>query len=478
LKLARLEVLSKDELLIIHQSSLEILSKIGISVSSESAIKLLQSAGCSVDFKTNIVKIPEQVLNEAIERAPSSITLYDRDLRAPCYLGGDNTYAWSGNVGTFVLTSGSGERRPAIVQDVAQFARLADALENIQVVGVQVVPQDVKGPAGEVLAAREMFANTSKHIFVCHSEPSVARTQFDMARAVLQGKELAKYPIMTSLVDPTSPLSWNRGSVEALIENAKAGVPCIIASCPISGGTAPTSLAGTLVVQNAEILSGVLISQLENPGTPVIYGTAAVIMDMHQGSAVIGTPETVLLRIAVAQLGRFYNLPTESIGPDSDSHCMDEQNAWEKMITASAVISSRANILMNAGMFASGLTVSYEQLVIDNEILGYLFHLRNGIEVTPETLAIKHIQETGPGGHFLRGDLQFAWRRLEEEYWMPDISCRMAYNTWINRGGRESMASARERTHQILEKHRPAELNSATNRRLEEIAAAFKGATS
>ncbi len=440
-------------------------------------MKLLAGAGCTVDFNNRIVRIPQQVLEESIKKPPSNIRLYDRDLTASMDIGDDNTYAWSGNVGTFVLKSDSGERRPANVRDVAEFARLADALDNIHVVGVQVVPQDVKGPRGEILATREMLANTSKHIFLCHSDPIVAQTQFKMAEAVLKGQDLAEFPIMTSLIDPTTPLCWDRGPVEALIENARARVPCIIASCPISGGTSPMSMAGTMVVLNAEILSGVLISQLVSPGCPVIYGAAPVMMDMHQGRAVIGTPETVALRVAIAQLGRFYRLPTMSIGPDSDSHCLDEQNAWEKMMTATAVICSQAHILMNAGMFASGLTVSHEQLVVDNEILGFLYHLRKGIEVTPETLATTNIQAVGPGGHFLSKDLHFAKRRLKEEYWVPSISCRSDYDAWVGKGAKNSLAMAREKAHKILENHRVAELDADAKRFLDGIATNFKPMT-
>ena len=145
-------------------------------------------------------------------------------------------------------------------------------------------------------------------------------------------------------------------------------------------------------------------------------------------------------------------------------------------MTAAAVICSQANILMNAGMFASGLTVSHEQLVIDNEILGFLYHLRKGIEVTPETLAIKNIQ-AGLGGNFLHGDLQFARRRLKKEYWTPDISCRLDYDRWVGSGTRNSMVIAKERVHKILENHKSVDLDANTKKSLDEIVADFKQAT-
>jgi trimethylamine--corrinoid protein Co-methyltransferase len=435
---------------------------------------MLEEAGCTVDHEKSLVRIPRHLIENVLKWAPSKIALFDRDGRSSLDHGGDNTYSWSGNVGTYVLTSESGGRRPATVEDVGKFARLADALENISVVGVQAVPQDVRGSLGEVVSAHVVFANTSKHVFFCQTDATVATAEFEMARTILAGKELAKYPIMTSLVDPTTPLSWDKGPVEALIENARARVPCIIASCPTSGGTAPISMAGTLVVQNAEILSGVLISQLASRGAPVIYGTASLILDMRQGRAVLGTPETVALRVAVTQLGRSHNLPTQTIAPDSDSHCLDEQNAWEKIMTAAAALNSGANILMNSGMLASGLTVSYEQLVVDNEILGWLFHLRKGIEVTPETLDIEHIAQAGPGGHFLRGDLHFATNRLRTEYWTPGISCRSAYDKWTKNGARNVVRVATEKANEILQRHEPTRLGSDTDRELDRIVEDFK----
>lgn len=474
MKLSRLEVLSRDEISKIHESSLEVLWKVGVAVRTDRVLKMLEEAGCTADYEKSLVRIPRQLMENVLKWAPSNVALFDRDSKSSLDHGGDNTYSWSGNVGTYVLTSESGERRPATVEDVGKFARLADALENIHVVGVQAVPQDVRGSLGEVVSAHAAFANTSKHVFFCQTDATVATAEIEMAKAILAGKELARYPIMTSLVDPTTPLSWDRGPVEALIENARARVPCIIASCPTSGGTAPISMAGTLVVQNAEILSGVLISQLANRGAPVMYGTASLILDMRWGRAVLGSPETVALRVAVTQLGRSYNLPTQTIAPDSDSHCLDEQNAWEKMMTAASAMSSGANVLMNSGMLASGLTVSYEQLVVDNEILGWLYHLRKGIEVTPETLGIEHIAEAGPGGHFLRGDLHFATKRLRTEYWTPEISCRSAYDKWTKNGTKNVVRVAAEKAHGILQRHEPIRLGGETERELDRIVENFK----
>ncbi|MEM2843738.1 MAG: trimethylamine methyltransferase family protein [Candidatus Bathyarchaeia archaeon] len=472
--MTKLEVLSHDEILKIHEASMNVLYNIGIIIKSDKALKLLEGAGATVDYKRNLVRIPEYLLKEALTHAPSNIVVYDRDRKNTLNLGDDNTYAWSGYCATYILTLDLCERRMATLDDLAKFTRLADALENIHVVGMQVVPQDVPYKYADVKAAQIMFNNTSKHIFLRQSDPTVTRIQFKLAQTILGENELIRYPIMTSLVDPTTPLVWGREAAEILMENSRFGTPCIIASCPVSGGTTPITLAGTLVIQNAEILSGILIAQLIRKRAPVIYGGAPVILDPYEGTAVIGTPETVILRIAMVQLGKFYNLPTQSIGPDSDSHCLDEQNAWEKIITAAATINSRANIVLNSGMFASGLTASYEQLVIDNEILGYLFQLNKEIEVSPETLALEQIKKVGPGGSFLGIDLNYSLKHLKTEYWIPKISCRMSYRKWSEKIGKEITKIAKEKVNEILQTHQPAELQPEIQERLTQIVKTYE----
>jgi trimethylamine--corrinoid protein Co-methyltransferase len=472
-ELQALAALSREEIQEIHESSLSVLSKVGVSVKSDTALKLLEEGGATVDCQKSLAKIPVHLLEEVVKWAPSNIMLYDRDRKGSLNHGGNNSYVWSGNHGTYVTTSGSGKRRIATLDDVAKFARLADALDNVHVVGIQAIPQDVPRECADLKSAEVMFNNTSKHVFFNQSEVTVSAATIELAQAVLGGEELEKYPIMTSLVDPTTPLVWGKDAVEILIDSSKKGVPCIVASCPTTGGTAPITMAGTLVVQNAEILSGILISQLARRGAPVIYGTASMILDMREGTAALSTPEAVALRIAITQLGKFYNLPTEAIGPDSDSHCLDEQNAWEKIMTAAAAIFSRANIVMNAGMFASGYTVGYEQLTIDNEILGWLLHLRRGIEVAQDTLAVEQIERVGPAGHFLGVDSRFTLNRLKTEYWMPKISSRESYAKWLRKGARDAVGSAREETEKILKTHKPVALDPETRKDLARIVKKF-----
>ncbi|GAH28474.1 unnamed protein product, partial [marine sediment metagenome] len=201
-------------------------------------------------------------------------------------------------------------------------------------------------------------------------------------------------------------------------------------------GDFPGNLAGVLTVHNAEVLSGIVISQLVRKGTPVVYGSAWTTFDMRQANVVIGAPETALMRIAGAQLARFYHIPSHTIGPDSDSHCLDEQNAWEKFLTLHSAFTSGVNLVVNAGMFATGLTVSFEQLVLDNEMAGIVYRLVEGIEISPQTIALGVIKRVGPKGNFLEEPHTLKYLR-SSEHWEPKLSSRCVYEKWIEDGGKD-----------------------------------------
>ena len=264
---------------------------------------------------------------------------------------------------------------------------------------------------------------------------------------------------------------WEKNAVEALIETAKNGVPILLLPQPITGVTSPITIAGTMVIHNAQNLSGLVISQLAKRGSPFIYACAATTFDMREATPTIGSPESVLMRIASVQLADFYKLPSHSTSPDTDAHCHDEQNAWERIMTTQAAMMSGADMIINPGMFATGLTVSYEQLVIDDEIVGYTYRLAKGVEVNPETIAADLIKRVGPTASFLKE--AHTLRNLKVEHWMPSISCRSTHARWSQRGRKDVVTVAREKAQKILREHQPNRLSEETLRRLSQITAKF-----
>jgi len=292
-----------------------------------------------------------------------------------------------------------------------------------------------------------------------------------MAKVVTGDERLDRAPVLSCEFSPTSPLMWERNAVKALMETARNGVPILGGSQPITGVTSPITIAGTMVIHNAQSLSGLVISQLAKKGVPFIYACAATTFDMPEATLIIGSHESVLMRIASVQLADFYGLPSHSTSPDTDAHCHDEQNAWERIMTTQAAITSGVDMIINLGMFATGLTVSYEQLVIDDEILGYICRMAKGIEVNPETVATELIKRAGPTASFLKE--AHTLRNLKREHWIPSVSCRSAYARWSRSGRKDVVMVAREKAEKILRDHRPKKLNEEVLRRLSEITIEF-----
>lgn len=473
MRLTTLEVLSENELRRIHAASLRLLAETGMKIHSRRALELLGDFGAVVDLERESVKIPEAMVEDALRSVPSKITLYDRDQESTIVLGEGQSYAASGHNAIFVLDGETGERRSATKKDVADFACLSDALENISVVGIQAMPQDVQPEVSLLHAVDAAFNNSTKHLYFSPESANVTKAVFEIARAVCRKEDLSSRPILTCQLSPTSPLTWEGGAAEALMETAQAGVPCSLLPQPFSGVTAPITLAGTLTVHNAEALSGIVITQLMRKGTPLIYGSAWTTFDMREANVLIGSPEAGLMRIAGAQLAKFYHMPSHTISPDSDAHCHDEQNAWERLFTSLCALSSGIDLIVNAGMFATGLTVSFEQLVLDNEMLGILFRSLRGIKVEPETIATEVIEKVGPGGNFLTEGHTLQHLR-GDEHWRTEISNRCGYDQWVERGTPDVVSNARRKVQHILKIHKPKELPKDVQQQIAEIIRDFE----
>jgi trimethylamine--corrinoid protein Co-methyltransferase len=449
-----------------------------MKIDSQETLALLKAEGAIVDFGKKVAKIPENLVKEALKASPrpSEVILYDRSRKPSMKLGTGFTYALSGFDATYVYDVKLGERRPATRKDVADFSKLADALPNIHGVATQAIPQDVPQQSAELHAAEVMFSNTTKPLVFCPTSAEMARAVFEMAKVATGKEQLERAPMLGCEFSPTNPLMWEKNAVEALIETAKNSVPILLLPQPITGVTSPITIAGTMVIHNAQNLSGLVISQLAKRGSPFIYACAATTFDMREATPIIGSPESVLMRIASVQLADFYKLPSHSTSPDTDAHCHDEQNAWERIMTTQAAMMSGADMIINPGMFATGLTVSYEQLVIDDEILGYIYRLAKGIEVNPQTIATDLIKRVGPTASFLKE--AHTLRNLKLEHWMPSVSCRSTHARWSQRGRKDVVTVAKEKAEKILREHQPDRLDQETLQRLNRITAKFDEAQS
>ena len=459
------QVLSDREISKIHAASLQILEHTGVNILNEEILELMESAGAAVERSEKIAKIPAALVEEAIPKAPSTITLYGGDGREPFTIGEGITRSASGFDATFIQDYGSVERRPITKAEVGIFARLADRLQDIDIVGVQGIPQDVPQDKTEAYAVQMLLRNTSKHILVAPGTGRSARAMLKMVKMVAGSDDIGKRPILSVHISPSAPLRWTPAACDVIHEVVSEGIPFYILPAPIAGATSPVTLAGHLVQHNCQILSGLLIAQLMREGHPVVYCNAHTLFNMREGNSVIATPETLLLRFAGAQMARHYNMPSHSIGFDTDAHVIDQQGMWEKSLSAMACITAGIDVMVNLGMYSTGLTVSYESLIIDHEVFSKLRRFQRGIEVTDEHLAVDLMEKIGTWGSYL-GE-EHTLRHFKSENWYPDISCRKLFERWIEDGAEEMLAVAHKKAESILSEPAKSYIDEALMKKLD-----------
>ena len=306
-----LPLLSDDELEEIHRATLEILEYTGVFIASDEALEIFESGGAWVDRETNIVRLPQYVVEDAIRSAPSKLFLAGRDPKNDIVLEGNRVGFTTFGEGVLVKDIETGELRKPTKQDVCDAARLADALSEVDVyeraVGAHDVPQEV----GQIHNAEATFNNTSKHVFMGPFDGYQLDKIVEMATLIAGGKEaLLKRPLITFITCPVSPLKLVQDTCEVIIGAARSGMAVNILSMAMSGGSSPVTLAGTLVNHNAEVLAGLTLSQLTRKGAKVIYGSSTTAMDLKLASASVGSPECGMINAMVAALSRYYLLPS------------------------------------------------------------------------------------------------------------------------------------------------------------------------
>jgi len=310
-----IDILNHEELLDIHRASLEVLWHTGVYVQEQAAIDVFARAGAVVNDKTKVVRIPPQVVEAAIESAPRKIVLRGREPKHDAVIEGRRvTFTNFGDAVT-ITDPYTGEHRETTKDDMAKLARVIDTLDIITIMEEMAAPHDVPPDVASLHAYEALVLNSSKHINIGPLEAKTAEQVIAMATAVQKAcrPDLPEGPgnlPISFLTCPVSPLRLVDSTCEIIMTAAKHSLPCNILSMAMSGGSAPVHLAGTLVSHNAEVLSGLTLAQLVNPGTPIIYGSSTTSLDLKTASATVGSPELALISASVASLARFYQLPS------------------------------------------------------------------------------------------------------------------------------------------------------------------------
>lgn len=461
---AKLTVLSRDEMETIHGATLDLLEHVGVVVREPRAMRLLADAGASREGESDRVLIPVGLIEEAVAKVPKTWTWYARESKNNLVVGGGGrTRLGPGSACTSIVDFETGKARAPTVKDADAMVRLMDALEYVDInyTPVSVREDDVPARYQEVATLVRDLRNTSKVPVGPSYDGVMAKDGLEIAKILAGDPEaVRKRPMIAGYCDPISPLVHDRMMTETLMEYAAMGQPVFITSLDLAGASAPATLAGTLLQQNAEILSGLLIAFLVNRDAKLICGSVSGAMDMRAGNAALGGPEFGLLSIASAQMSHFYGLPC-STGGQSDSKIHDAQASLEKATSLLASVLAGADFVdLFFGSYEGFNTTSLEQVVIDHDLAGFAFRYEQGIDVNEETLSLNLLREVGPGGNFLRGKkaLEHAMKWSKREHYTPFVIDRRSRFSWESAGGKTLLEEAHERVKKILSSHEPAPL--------------------
>jgi trimethylamine--corrinoid protein Co-methyltransferase len=459
-------VLSDDQLRKLHRGALEVLRRTGVRFHHQGALEMLEDAGAFVS-DGNLVKFPARLVEEAIASVPERVVMCDRDGEPAMYLEGQNVYFGTGSdcLNTFDLETH--EHRKFTRDDLIDAYHLCDALPNIDFVMSVGIPADVDPDLTYDVQMALMLEHTTKPLVFVTNDLASCQRAIDMAAAVAGGYEaLREQQHILLYSEPSSPLQQSDTAVDKLLLMAEHELPVVHSPGPLMGGTAPITIAGGLVMSLAEILSGLVVHQMTNPGAPFVFGAGLHHMDMKSTQICYGGPEFQLTKAAIAQLGRWYGMPTWGYAGCSDAKVLDEQAAAEAMLSVLMAKLTGANLIHDVGYMESGLTTSFEMIVLADELIAMSNSLVGGIEVSDETLMLDELHEVGPGGHFLNTDATMA---RFHDFWYPELMSREIRETWLERGGTTLGERLNEKARTIIKEHRPEPLPSDKKQKVEEI---------
>lgn len=429
----------------IHAHSLRLLTEVGVRVDSDALCNLLRGHGLPV--QDTVVRVPKEVVESALKSAPRGFSLYGRNGQELPLLPGQRHPQTYQN-GLKVLDYGARDLRTATNEDLLNFVRLGDALPEVQINCPVCWPQDVPQNEQALHAVATLMANTTKHNRGSPHNLEEVQIWVELAQIASGNVALQQRPTVHFGISPTSPLQLDRDTADVLMYLAQQGLPFCVTACPMAGATSPVTLAGTLMLANAEHLFILTVSQLIREGTPIIIGGAAGLIDMRTGGLSYGCPERHLILGASIELANHYHLPHHSPAGSVDSWHPDIQSGAEKMLTWVTRLLKGAILGIAFGSLHTGSAVSLEQMVIDADLLKTAERVFLGLRVDDDTLAFEAIRRVGPGGDFLMDEHTLRWMRTGEHY----------HSDLVNREGprgADMVTRAHDKVQRLLSSHQP-----------------------
>jgi trimethylamine--corrinoid protein Co-methyltransferase len=450
-KRPKLDMLSESFIDQIVSEAMDVLGKTGVLVENDEALRLLADAGCACKGRTVLFK--ESLVEESLKTTPHSIKVYDRSGDLAMILEGDAVHFDPGSGALTILDPVTLEERGPVTKDLIRFAALTDALPNIAAQSTEMISTDV--PKG-------MQDRYRLYIGLQFSKKPVVTGTFVLGSfeimkdmlVVVRGSERALREKPLAIFDccPSPPLKWSNLTCQDLIDASKAGIPAELVSMPLTGATSPVTLAGALVQLTAENLSGIVIHQLAQSGSPIIFGGSPSAFDMRKGTPPMGAVETMMIDAAHVQIGKHLGLPTHAYMGLSDAKIVDGQAGLETGMGALVAALAGANVISGPGMLDFESCQSLEKLVLDNEICGMALRLVRGIEARGDRLGGDLYGDIYDGTHFLTS--QETLRCFREELYRPgSVIDRDTYDIWKSQGKKSAWDRACEEVERIVSSH-------------------------
>lgn len=453
----RFELLDPDLIARVIDEALQLLREPGIKVEEPEAIALLVAGGAAADGER--VRIPEPMVRRALDTAPASFDLFDRAGRPAVRYGQGIVHFDPGSSGVAVLDPDTLDTRQSQAADLARLIRVADALPAYDAVSTAVVCHDVPTGIGDLYRLFVVLLHSSKPVVTGAFSPRGSGVMLDLLALDAGGRAaLAERPRAVFDVCPSPPLTWSEFACRNVMDLARAHVPAELISMPLAGVASPVTLIGSIVQHAAETLAGVVLHQLAEAGSPIVWGGAPTIVDMRTGSTPMGAIETALIDAGYAGVGKSLGLPVHGYLGATDAKVVDAQAGLETGMTALVGGLAGIDMISGAGMLDFLLAQSTEKLVIDADVIGMVQRLLRGIGTPTDTLATEFFAAAGPDGRFL--ELEDTRRLFRGEQFLPSkVIDRNSRRAWLDAGGQDAFARARVRADELVAGHRLPELD-------------------
>jgi trimethylamine--corrinoid protein Co-methyltransferase len=429
---------------------MDILENTGIGFHHAGAIELFKKNGFRID--NSRVFISEKDVIQALESVPERFRIHSRNPMRSVWVGGDN-YVLLPTGGAPNITKPDGQQRPATLSDFQTCCKLVQTSTQLDMAdSLMVQPNDLPPLAAHLDLLLNTIVMCDKPFLAGFDSRSNVANTIAMAQILSGGRDgLITKATFASVISPTSPLQYNDEQAYAVIQLARHRQPLVITNMIMAGMSGPLTLPGLMVLLNAEILGGLVLSQLAGPGTPVVYGSTSAPMDMKTTISSVGAPETCVIASATVQLAQFYRLPCRTGGILTDAHVPDAQALAEGTLLMSTVIRNGANLIIHScGQISSFMALSFEKWLIDEEVCQMIRTVLTQVPVTPETLDVDTIKSVGVGGEYLTHSTTFErFRTLSQ----VGIFNRRAYGGWFQRGANRVDTEATVNLFQRLERY-------------------------